>query len=117
MFEKMFWTLFTRAVEHRGEMIRHARIAPLFTSARLRGEVDARSASGEGGYPQTNFLDRPSHPLRGFAAYFFGNRFRFRASSRFLLIVRSASKGSKSPRLTRSFTASSKRAAYVSKFP
>ena len=54
---------------------------------------------------------------RALGAYFFGNRFRFRTSSKFLFSVLSASKGNNSPARTRSFTACSNRAAYVSKFP
>ena len=34
----------------------------LATSPRLRGEVDARSASGEGDSPSTELLDTPPHP-------------------------------------------------------
>jgi DNA helicase-2/ATP-dependent DNA helicase PcrA len=39
-----------------------ARAASPFTSPRLRGEVDARSASGEGESPQTALLESPPHP-------------------------------------------------------
>ena|SRR5438093_6485226 len=49
--------------------------------------------------------------LQRFAVYFFGKRFRFRTSSKFFFSVFSASDGNKSPRLTRSFTDSSNRAA------
>src|SRR5437667_7510925 len=49
--------------------------------------------------------------------YFFENRFRFRTSSRFFFSILSASNGNRIPRRTRSFTACSNRAAYVSKFP
>ncbi len=38
------------------------------TSPRVRGEVDARSASGEGASPQPEHADRPPHPARSFAA-------------------------------------------------
>jgi error-prone DNA polymerase len=43
---------------------------PLFaaTSPRLRGEVDARSALGEGASPQPELFDKPPHPARSFAA-------------------------------------------------
>jgi DNA helicase II / ATP-dependent DNA helicase PcrA len=39
--------------------------APWSTSSRLRGEVDARSASGEGDSPQTELLETPPLPVNG----------------------------------------------------
>jgi L-cysteine S-thiosulfotransferase len=39
-----------------------ARALPRVTSPRLRGEVDARSASGEGDSPNTEIVESPPHP-------------------------------------------------------
>jgi hypothetical protein len=36
--------------------------ATSYTSPRLRGEVDARSAAGKGGSRQAEFLENPPHP-------------------------------------------------------
>jgi hypothetical protein len=39
-----------------------------FTSPRLRGEVDARGAAGEGLFPHSGLVENPPHPAGRAAA-------------------------------------------------
>src|SRR5438093_647065 len=108
------------AGEHRqfqaGERTRRCRHDQELYNAKVgTGRHHYRSCGSSAHHRLRSHRDRAAR--LSFAAYFFENRFRFRTSSRFFFSILSASKGSKSPARTRSLTACSNRAAYVSKFP